>query len=113
MTSTQQPVALVVAESDSAWPAWVERWQRQAREVVLIVQAPGEDLAQLGRRVRARVSDVVRGGRRLEAAALVGGASFRTLEGLVAAASEQLSAGAIRMLPREAADVVALFDQIA
>ncbi len=92
MTSSLQAVALVVAENNSAWPAWVERWQRQARNVLLIVQQPGEDIADLVRRLRARVRQMTQRGEELRVAALIGGPKFRSTGALAAVVSEHVQA---------------------
>lgn len=97
MTSTQQPVALVVAEANSPWADWVERWQRESRDVVLIVQQPNEDPAQLGSRVRTRVSQMPERGEQLEKAALLGGPIFRSTLELTSAVSDQLAEGALHL----------------
>ncbi len=97
MTTNQQPVALVVAEANSRWAEWVERWQRESRDVVLIVQQPDEDAAQLGSRVRTRVRQMPERGEQLEKAALLGGPLFRSTLELTAAVSDQLAPRALHV----------------
>jgi hypothetical protein len=57
MNSTDYKIAMVIAERGSAWESWVEtlRLRYGADDVCLIVQQPGESVADMATRVRKRV----------------------------------------------------------
>lgn len=68
--------ALLVAEREGDWGAWVDPLREQSDDVAVILQRRGETPAELATRVRARVEELQGGGADIVAATLVGGASF-------------------------------------
>ena len=67
--------ALLVAEREGDWSAWVDPLREQSDDVAVVLQRQGESAGELATRVRARVEELSRDGE-IVAAALVGGASF-------------------------------------
>lgn len=55
MNPTLYTLAMVIAERGSDWESWVDQLRREADDVCLIVQQPGETVAELAARVRQRV----------------------------------------------------------
>jgi hypothetical protein len=68
--------ALLVAEREGDWSAWVEPLREQSDDVAVILQRRGESPAELAARVRARVEELQGAGADIVAATLVGGVSF-------------------------------------
>jgi hypothetical protein len=67
--------ALLVAEREGDWSAWVEPLREQSEDVTVVLQRQGESSAELASRVRARVEELAQAGE-IVAAALVAGPSF-------------------------------------
>ncbi|MCB9627398.1 MAG: hypothetical protein H6725_08515 [Sandaracinaceae bacterium] len=55
MNPTLYTLAMVIAERGSDWESWVDQLRREADDVCLIVQQPGETVSELAARVRQRV----------------------------------------------------------
>ena len=58
MNPTLYTLAMVIAERGSDWESWVDQLRREADDVCLIVQQPGETVSELATRVRQRVEAV-------------------------------------------------------
>ncbi len=65
--------SMVVAERGSDWAGWVERFREECPSVVLVVQQPGESLAELSVRVRDRAEEIEAGDPQVSTAVIVGG----------------------------------------
>lgn len=70
--SSSKKTAVLVAERDGDWSAWVEPLRDQADDIAIVLQRMGESPSELATRVRERVEEVSRSGS-VVAAALVGG----------------------------------------
>lgn len=104
MGSQQNRVSMVVAERDSDWSRWVERFRFHTPDVVVVTQRPGEKVAAFATRVRARVAELEDQGSQVDRAVIVGGG--RTDRDALAARSLAIRALASAMAHQGGGDLL-------
>jgi len=76
MDAALHRVALVVAEREGDWQAWVDELRRSTPDVAVMVQRQGEAATAFAMRVRAKVTELDAEGGLVDAVAFVGGERF-------------------------------------
>jgi len=100
----QNTTSLVVAEQGGNWASWVERFQKDTPDVVVVLQDPDEAVDAFAMRVRARVASLQSAGDIVDRAVIVGGG--RRDSGAMSARSLVIRAIAAAMVPQGRGNLV-------